>query len=313
MLVRSSIGWNSMVVGNSTAIVGRESSGIMPPVSAHHHPSVWPKGRTCNKEAASTCPAVLCVWRGLVVGTFFEARKKKAADGKPCSLNVASLLLVAFPTSPAPTTGSSSYQSPCPTNAAPIQHTYAHVHSPAVSYCSVSAQGLVHFSPKPSVLAPSLRLHAACLRTATLVSSKLFQLINCPASGAQIGLVPFLSLSRLCSPSTVLFGSFRHLAGASCRRLSLIRTFINRALCQSSPALGLGRTALVLVPNFFFFLTSCYSPFTTPEKACPSIECVEPEICNIPRHCDTGIASSSRAALTHRVLAGAVAFLLSVP
>lgn len=198
-----------------------------------------------------------------------------------------------------PTTTSSRY------NAAPIQHTYTHVHSPAVSDCSVSAQGLVHFSPKPSVLAPSLRLHAACLRPCRAngnSSLQAVQLINCPASGAQIGLVPFAQL--------VLSGRSRSQLSASrwsqLPSLSLIRTFYKPGPLPARH-LALGEPPSCWSPNF---LTLCYSPFTTPEKACPSIEWVEPEICNIPRHCDTGIASSSRAALTHRVLAGAVTFLL---
>lgn len=46
------------------------------------------------------------------------------------------------------------------------------------------------------------------------------------------------------------------------------------------------------------------------ESGHPAIEWVEPEICNIPRHCDTGIASSSKAALTHRVLGCRTSLLL---
>lgn len=230
-------------------------------LSSPPHPSGWPKGhahvtkkRQPASTSTSTCLAARCGWPELV--SVLEARKKKAADGKPCSLNrrlahslcgCASpcslcffhlpccahywrplLLRLSYQHLPLPyarlpvylpgTTSSSRY------NAAPIQHTYTHVHSPAVSDCSVSAQGLVHFSPKPSVLAPSLRLHAACLRPCRAngnSSLQAVQLINCPASGAQIGLVPFAQL--------VLSGRSRSQLSASrwsqLPSLSLIRTF----------------------------------------------------------------------------------------
>jgi hypothetical protein len=99
----------------------------------------------------------------------------------------------------------------CRTNPTHILYLYAHVHSPAVSDCSVSAQGLVHFSPKPPVLAPSLRLHAAVCghreRTAALFDFKLLQLINYPASGAHIGLVPFYSACLVSSGLAPFTGS----------------------------------------------------------------------------------------------------------
>lgn len=113
--------------------------------------------RTCNKEAlrgvgccqpggasTSTCPAVLCVWPEMVTGTCLEARKKKAADGKPCSLNrrltltltrYLSMLSLLFPPPLCPLRAATTAAAPLRINryALPMPHqsnTHMHMYTP---------------------------------------------------------------------------------------------------------------------------------------------------------------------------------------